>query len=174
MSLSKNKVEKKASEYREDVSHYPEEKERLKTLPTAFKDGSYTIDDLEWVVRWKSPRPIRQFQKNNPEEVRAAIGRVVREDNPRKKMDGLTTLNGIAERMASAFLIFMEPEQYTVLDWRTWGVLYESGHLYHESRRSPTIDDYLTYLGACRALATEFDVSLRKLDRALWVIGEGL
>jgi hypothetical protein len=34
----------------------------------------------------------------------------------------------------------------------------------------PAADEYLLYLGACWAIANEYDVSLRTLNRALWVL----
>jgi hypothetical protein len=36
---------------------------------------------------------------------------------------------------------------------------------------SPTVEDYLLYLGACWPIANESDVNLRTLDMALWALG---
>lgn len=50
-------------------------------------------------------------------------------------------------------------------------MLYDAGHLYEESKDDWVSTDYLQYLGVCRALAQGFDVDLRMLDRALWILG---
>jgi len=49
-------------------------------------------------------------------------------------------------------------------------VLQETGYLGQKLSDDPTADEYLLYLGACWAIANEYDVSLRTLDRALWVL----
>jgi thermostable 8-oxoguanine DNA glycosylase len=171
MKLTQETVKQKADEYSSEVSRYSDEIERINSLPAAFENESWSMDDLEWIVRWKSPRPLPEFQKNSPSEVRGKINRVVKEHRVRKKIDFLTELNGIAVRMASAFLLYIHPTEFTVLDRRAWDALHESGHLFDEFPDPPSVDDYLLYLGACRALAVEFDISLRTLDRALWIIG---
>jgi hypothetical protein len=50
-------------------------------------------------------------------------------------------------------------------------VLHENGYLPDEMPDDPTVEDYLLYLGACWAIANEYDVSLRTLDMALWALG---
>jgi hypothetical protein len=36
-----------------------------------------------------------------------------------------------------------------------------------------SVEDYLRYLAACLAIANEYDVHLRTLDMALWVLESG-
>ena len=86
-------------------------------------------------------------------------------------MDVLTKLDGVQVRMASAILLFVNSDRFTVLDWRAWDVLHENGYLPDELPDDPTVEDYLLYLGACWAIANEYDVSLRTLDMALWALG---
>jgi hypothetical protein len=57
-----------------------------------------------------------------------------------------------------------------VIDKRAWNVLHESEYLSQELSDDPTVEEYLLYLGACWTLANEYDVSIRTLDRALWVL----
>ena len=73
--------------------------------------------------------------------------------------------------MASAFLLFMNPEAYTVIDQYAWAALLEAGHVEEELSGTPTVNEYVEYLGACHALAVETGVSLRMLDEALWMMG---
>lgn len=63
--------------------------------------------------------------------------------------------------MASAILTAIDPERYTVIDFRALEAL---GNMANDC----SVNFYLNYLDACRRLAKGHDVSLRDLDRALW------
>jgi thermostable 8-oxoguanine DNA glycosylase len=74
--------------------------------------------------------------------------------------------------MASAFLLFMNPDEYTVIDSRAGGFLNQEGYI-PSNPSDPSIEEYINYTDVCRGLADDYDVDLRTLDRALWVIGGG-
>jgi len=38
---------------------------------------------------------------------------------------------------------------------------------------APSVEEYINYLDIFRTSSDEFNVELRTLDRALWVLGEG-
>lgn len=61
----------------------------------------------------------------------------------------------------------MNPDRFTVPDWKAWGMLYENESLPDEMPDDPTVENHLLYLGACWAIAKEYDVSLRTLDMVL-------
>ena len=145
--------------------------ERLETLPEAFTDGSWSMEDLEWIVRWKSSRSIGYFERNDREDVTQHVNDALAADSVSEKVDILSELDGVQVRMASAILLFVNPDRFTVLDWRAWDVLHENGYLPDEMPDDPAVEDYLLYLGACWAIANEYDVTLRTLDRALWALG---
>ena len=81
-------------------------------------------------------------------------------------------LSGIRVKMASVFLLFMNPEKYTVMDWRAADVLHNEGYLQSPISDDPSVDEYVEYLQVCQSVAEEFEVDLRTLDRGLWVLGE--
>lgn len=81
-------------------------------------------------------------------------------------------LEGIRVRVAPAILTSIYPTQFTLIDTRVRETLRQTGHLSRELSNDPTIDEYLLYLGACKAIATEYDLSLHALDMALWALGE--
>ncbi len=153
---------------------YEDEVTRLESLPTAFEEDEWTHEDLEWIIEWKVrvfAKPIlKHLDKNDDEEIRARINEAVHESNIRTKVEALTSLSGIGVPVASAVLLFINPDLFTVIDKRAWNVLRETGYLEQELSDEPTVDEYLLYLGACWAIANEYDVSLRTLDRALWVL----
>lgn len=176
MEVDRRLIEQKAREYSREAGskHYEEESRRLETLPLAFKTERWEWDDLVWIVRWKSPRPLGHFKKNDETKVHSTVARVLETDSLSEKVRLLTELQGVRVKMASAFLLFMDPENYTVMDWRTGDALHAMDWLPSSIPDDPSVADYDQYVRICREIATEYDVSLRTLDRALWVLGGDL
>lgn len=171
MTLRRHLLERRVGGYDTLEGASGEENDRLETLPVAFEKGSWTVDDIEWIVRWKSNRSMGYFRRNDPEEVTECVQRALDATRIGQKVEILTQLDGVAVRVASAILLFMNPDRFTVLDWRAWAVLHETGYLPDEFPADPDVEAYLVFLGACWALANEYDVSLRTLDRVLWALG---
>jgi hypothetical protein len=73
----------------------------------------------------------------------------------------LTALHGVGIPMASAILTAINPERYTVLDFRALESLGITNW-------PENVAFYVFYLEACRELAAKHGKSLRTLDRALW------
>jgi len=171
MTLSQELLEEQEVAYEAEENRYAEEMERIETLPSAFTEGSWSMEDVEWIIRWKSSRSIGYFERNDREDVTQHVNDALTADSVSEKVDILSELDGVQVRMASAILLFVNPDRFTVLDWRAWDVLHENGYLPDEMPDDPTVEDYLLYLGACWAIANEYDVSLRTLDMALWALG---
>ena len=171
MTLSQQLLEEQEVAYEAEENRYAEEMKRIETLPSAFTEGSWSMADMEWIVRWKSSRSIGYFERNDREDVTQHVNDALAADSVSEKVDILSELDGVQVRMASAILLFVNPDRFTVLDWRAWDVLHETGYLPDEMPDDPTVEDYLLYLGACWAIANEYDVSLRTLDMALWALG---
>ena len=174
MDLGRRVLEQQEPLYAEEEEMYEDEVARLESLPTAFEEDEWTHEDLEWIIEWKvrvfTKPTLKHLDKNDDEEIRARINEAVHESNIRTKVEALTSLSGIGVPVASAVLLFINPDLFTVIDKRAWNVLRETGYLEQELSDEPTVDEYLLYLGACWAIANEYDVSLRTLDRALWVL----
>jgi thermostable 8-oxoguanine DNA glycosylase len=175
MTLSREVIIEKAQEYQETVSDdfYREEENHLERLPTVFENGTWEWEDLEWIVCWKTHRSIGYFNRNDRDRVDEVIAKVVESSSTQRKANLLRRLDGIQVKMASAFLLFMDPDKYTVIDWRAANALTKEGHLYSMISEAPSVEEYINYLDICRTLYDEFNVELRTLDRALWVLGEG-
>lgn len=171
MTLSQQLLQEQEVAYEAEEDQYAEEIDRLESLPSSFADGSWSMEDMEWIVRWKSSRSIGYFERNDPVEVQEQVSKAIKVNSVTEKVAVLTELDGVQVRMASAILLFVNPDRFTVLDWRAWDVLHENGYLPDEMPDDPTVEDYLLYLGACWAIANEYDVSLRTLDMALWALG---
>ena len=173
MSLNQDLILDNAQKYTEIVpdDQYREEQKQLNNLPVIFKNRMWTWDDLEWIVRWKTPRSIGYFERNDRDTVDEVIHNVLETSSLQQKVGILIELSGIQVKMASAFLLFMDPEEYTVMDWRAADVLHDEGYLQSSVSDDPSADEYEKYVQTCRSVADQFEVDLRTLDRALWVIG---
>ena len=56
--------------------------------------------------------------RNDRENVIQHVNDALAADSVSEKVDILTELNGVQVRMASAILLFVNPDRFTVLDWR--------------------------------------------------------
>jgi hypothetical protein len=172
MEITGRRIREAAQKYpQHEAVAFDEEEHHLGILPLSFREGSWTQDDLEWIIRWKSQRAAGYFDDNDPELVADTVAEAVEAQGPASKIDILRELRGVEVPMASAILVFMDPEAYTVLDERAWNTLNRAGFLEDSIPGHPKTADYLRYLGVCHSLSQELDISLRTLDRALWAIG---
>jgi len=174
MDLSRHVLEQQERLYAEEEDLYEEEVARLESLPTAFEEGEWSHEDLEWIIEWKvgvfTKPTLKHLRSNDDEEITARIDEAVHESSIRSKVELLTSLTGIGVPVASAILLFINPNRFTVIDERAWNVLQQTGYLSQDLSDDPTVEEYLLYLGVCWALANEYDVSLRTLDMALWAL----
>ncbi|SEQ49925.1 hypothetical protein [Natrinema salaciae] len=180
MELTRSLVESRASEYREEEPLYAVEREQLETLPAAFETGEYGRRDAAWVVRWYYRRFLgeypdaerrdaeERFRTNDFEAVRSAIADAVDASDAAGGIDRLTALEAVDVPVASAFLMFVDPEAYVVVGPREWSTLREAGDLSRPYPDPPSTPAYETYLERCRSLADRFECDLWTLYRALW------
>jgi hypothetical protein len=183
MELTRSVVEENASEYEAVQPLAAREQDHLETFPEAFESGDYGWKDAEWVVRWYFRRylgayPDDQrreiedaFADNDFEDVRDAIAAARDADDVEAKVRRLTTLSGVDVAVASAFLLFLDPTAYVVVDDRAWDALRAAGELDEPYPESLSPAAYRRYLSTCRSLADRFDCSLLELYRALWRLG---
>ena len=124
--------------------------------------GDFSRANLEMIFRWKTGgRGISRLSRNSESEICDALELAVNAKTERAALAVLCGLTGIDVPVASAVLTAIDPERYTVLDYRALESLGVELSWY-------TYEFYLTYLDECRKLAGQNSVSLRNLDRALW------
>lgn len=154
------------------------EDDRLETLPDAFYEGTFHWKDAEWVVRWWSRRELdggsrdreRPFRRNEMAALETAIESVVGTDALQARLEYLTSLEGVDVELASAFLQFIDPADYAVIDRRSWTVLANANRVTGEF---PTPVDEATYerfLTSCRDLSRNTLCPVIDIGRALWWI----
>lgn len=127
--------------------------------------GNFSVSDAETIYKWKSPRSYFHFEGNKPAEVKAALTCAVNAikanpDDPTDAIHSLRKLKGVGVKVATAFLTALDPQEYTVLDFRALEAL--------GAKDGNTVELYVCYRNACKKLAEQHGVSLRTFDRANW------
>lgn len=180
MELTRPAVTEKAEEYREAEPLYAVEAEQIERLPKAFSVGEFGWRDAEWVLRWYYRRLFgafpdderrqieERFGENDFEAVERAIEDAVAVDGVGAKLDSLTDLAAVSVPVGSAFLFFIDPEEFIVVGEREWGVLYDAGEIDDPYPGTPSVTDYETYLGTCRTLGANFECDMWTLYRGCW------
>jgi hypothetical protein len=128
----------------------------------AIARGHYTREELILICAWKTERSKSRVATNSDTDVQFATSRAFRSKDEAKRLEALTDLDGVGVPTASALLYFAFPEDYPILDVRALESLGQRARTVY-----PTTY-WLEYLFACRRIATELDVAIRTLDKALW------
>ena len=124
--------------------------------------GDYSMDNLKVIVNWKSRRRAALIDDNRDDHIAVALQFASASTTPdAMAVAVLTALHGVGIPMASAILTAINPERYTILDFRALQSLGVENW-------TDSVDFYVAYLDACRALAGQYGKTLRNLDRALW------
>lgn len=183
MDLNRSLVAERAAEYERVEPLLDRERDHLDTFPEAFETGDYGWKDAEWIVRWYFRRYLGAypddrrreiedaFARNDFDDVRDAIAAAREADGVEAKLRELTTLSGVDVRIASAFLLFLDPASYVAIDDRAWHALFAADRVDEPYPDPPSPADYRRYLSTCREVADRFDCSLQELYRALWRLG---
>jgi len=183
MDLTASTVVERAREYEREEPLFAVERDNLETFPSAFREGSFTWKDAEWIVWWYYRRYLgtfpdakrrsveAAFRENDFGAVEDAIGTVTRTEDLTTRIESLTTLRGVDVPIASAFLFYVFPETCLVVGEREWGVLREAGELTGPYPDSLSTEEYDGYIDICRAVAGRLDVDFPTFYRALWRLG---
>lgn len=92
------------------------------------------------------------------------------EDTPdRLRIPILSIIDGVGKPFASAILSAVYPADFALMDARSVGVLFDAGLL--ESKNTARVA-YEDYLGVVRMIASEANVSLHEVYRALYAYAE--
>lgn len=183
MDLTASVVTERAHEYEHREPLHAVEQDNIETFPTAFREGSFTWKDAEWIVWWYYRRylgtfPDEQrrsveatFRENEFATVERVVERVVETDDLAERVATLTTLAGVDVPIASAFLFYVFPETYMVVGEREWGVLRAAGEIESPYPDPPSVAEYETYVEVGREVRDRFGVDFPTLYRSLWRLG---
>ena len=131
--------------------------------PVVKARGGLTLEELQQVCRWKSPRTGPRVAKNSDEEVRGVTGFALSTPSERLRIEALALLNGVAMPAASVILHWFHQDRYPILDFRAlWSLSIDT-------MPPHTFGLWQAYTAACRKLADQHcNGCMRTLDRALW------
>lgn len=157
VDLSKEEVLKYSSLY-----VYDQDDKLGERLSAAAGRGYLTKEDLIAVARWKwrGGRTRQLVSENTTEEVREISAVSFSAKTERLRVGALLSLRGVQWPMASVILHFAFPDRYPILDVRAMNTV--GGNTFY------TFEKWIDYVQLCRKAASDFGVSLRVLDRALW------
>ena len=143
-------------------------KENVRSRETQETPNGYLLKaELSSMAHWRYHWLSSHINQNPPRLIEKLTGEVFRLDDDWKKVEKLTWLHGVREPVASVILHLYDPKKYPILD--------------RHALRAIEIDyqtvDYdepfwQEYVNLCRAAAESYDVSMRKLDRALYQYGK--
>jgi hypothetical protein len=144
------------------ADRYPDDDSPALNAGRRIAGGDYRRANLDIIFHWKTKgRGKSRLLHNTDTEIEEALRLAARASTERAAMAVLCGLDGVDVPVASAILTAIDPQRYTVIDFRALESL-------GTKCSTVTLGFYLAYLKHCRELATQHEVSLRTLDRALW------
>jgi hypothetical protein len=142
----------------------------IRALWPARERGYLTRSELEQVCHWKSPRALPLIQSNTVYIVRSATKRALATKSERERLAALRELRGVSVPMASAILMLLYPKRYGVIDIRVWQLLYKIGTVTKNPKGIGfSFSNWYQFLMIIRYFASEFGVTARDVERALFV-----
>ena len=141
----------------------------IRELRPARARGYLTREELEKVCRWKSARAIHLINRNSVVRVRTATRRALTTRSERRRLEALTTLDGVSVAMASAILTLLNPRRYGVIDIRVWQLLYALGEVTKKSGGVGfNFNNWYQFLMKLRYFAKQLGVGARDIERSLF------
>lgn|ERR1022692_511530 len=141
----------------------------IKNLGHIWKTKKITRPEFLAICRWKSPRAVKHYSKNQGSTIQSAVCTALSTRSERKRLDCLTRLKGVNIPMASAILTLTNPKRYGVIDIRVWQLLYAMRSVSAKpSGTNFTFKNWYHYLRKLRYLARKFDVPVRTVERTLF------
>ena len=125
---------------------------------------------LEDVVLWKFSPGVGRIRDLPSKRVYEISKQAFSADKASEAMAVLSELDGIAASMAGAILTFVNPHRYTIMDPRATNALTSLGYWNYPCEAS--VDRYETYCLRCQEISRKTGLSLRAVDRALYVISD--
>jgi hypothetical protein len=129
---------------------------------------------LNWKLRRQRNRTERHRENNTEDLIRELTGTFWRVSHPKAekemeiKLKVLMAIPGTGLGVASAIFTLSTPENFAIIDFRNWRVLY------NELKRAFTLTEYKKYLEDIRRLAVQLACDVQEVDYLLWKEYESL
>lgn len=151
-----------------------EERLLTKDAKKARKKERLKYKSLLRFAEWKAvavlPILTSYSDKTTQKDIEYLTFLALEEDTPdRWRIPILSIIDGVGKPFASAILSAVYPADFALMDARSVGVLFDAGLL--ESKNTARVA-YEDYLGVVRMIASEANVSLHEVYRALYAYAE--
>ena len=135
-------------------------------LPKAAKRGYLLLDELRKVADWKAERAKGRCEPNSEALVKMCSAASFSSKSDRLRIGALLSLHGVGWPMASVILHFAFPGKYPILDKNAMEAVGR-GTYYN-------FNMWEKYIEVCQDKARECKLTMRDLDKALWMRGKNL
>ena len=133
------------------------------------EEGSLSRNTIIKILKWKSPRPLRFYNKNEEVYIKNITQLSFKEKNDKLKIHILTALKGVNYPSASSILMFKNPDFYPVLDIRVWKQLYKNNLVSVNPRGIGfTLDQWDSYVKIIRSLSRKYNTTAREIEKKLF------
>lgn len=125
------------------------------------KRGYFSKKDFLEICEWKNPRSKSRCELNDESFIKEVTQIALSTKDEWLKIEVLIILSGVGWPTASGILHFSTNYKYPIVNHRAlWSIDIET--------EIKSIDKWVEYTEFCRKIASEANVNLRTLDRALW------
>ena len=130
--------------------------------------GFLTKEQCLKILKWKSPRPLKHYNKNSNEDFKKITSLAFQQEDEKLKIHILTALIGVKYPSASAILMFID-QSYPVLDIRVWKQLYNLNYVNtNPNGQNFTLEEWNIYLNVIRNIATKYNTTARQIEKQLF------
>lgn len=131
--------------------------------PQVRARGYFTKSEFVDVCRWKTARSKPLVESNSEEFIQAVTQTALSTPDERLRIEVLTLLDGVSWSTASVLLHFGHREPYPILDFRAlWALGIDGSAVKYD------FSFWWNYSCFYRKQASQSDVTMQTLDRALW------
>ena len=153
------------------TKEFPKTQQLILELKNVKRRGYLKKSELVKICRWKSPRAIRRIESNTTDIIRRKSQAAFMTRSEKKKLELLTSLNGVSIPMASAILMLTNPIRYGVIDIRVWQLLYNMKTVTKNANGVGfNFNNWYQYLMILRYYAKMYEVSARDIERTLFKV----
>jgi len=152
------------------IDEEPPTAELIRSLRHVKPSKQFSRSEFLAMCRWKSPRALHHHEANSSAVLRRVSRAVFRTRSERRRLELLTSLEGVSVPTASAILTLTDPRRYGVIDVRVWQLLFRLRSVDRNPRGVGfRFADWAHYLMKLRHHAKRLGVSVRRVEHSLFL-----
>lgn len=169
---TKQRTPKKLTNNLSVENFWEAENQLLQQVPSHVNNNGCIADAniFRNIIKWKSPRVQGYTRDLSTNEIKNITKQALKHNRANNILDIFTKLRGVGPSVASAILMYVNPDRYTVMDPRATAGLSNLG--YWELPNEASTELYQTYCLRVQELSQKSTLSLRDVDRALFEIND--